>query len=95
MAVNRADLKPFNSEKYPGTCLLLYVDDDNVNQQVLEMLLSFRPEFRVILACDQEEIEQVLEAEQCLPDLVFMDHQLVDCTGVEVRRTGASSLATA
>lgn len=95
MAVSRADWKPFNSEKHPGTCLLLYVDDDNVNQRVLEMLLSFRQEFRVLLACDQQEVEQVLEAEQCLPDIVFMDNQLVDCTGVEVRRTGAIRFAMA
>ena len=84
MAVDQEKKLRFNSQAYPGTCLLLYVDDDNVNQQVLDMLLSSRVEYRVLLACDQQEVEEILEHEQYLPDVVFMDNQLVDCTGVEV-----------
>ena len=93
MAVERCQRKPFNSEIYPDTCLLLYVDDDVVNQQVLDMLLSTKSEYRVLLACDQQEVEEVLRDEACLPDVVFMDNQLVDCTGVQVRRPRGDQLA--
>lgn len=80
----QASLKRFNAGRYPGSCLVLYVDDDTVNQQVLEMLLSSHPEYRVLLACDQQEVEDILKEEPCLPDVVLMDHQLLNCTGVEV-----------
>eukprot|EP00892_Ulva_mutabilis_P000254 jgi/Ulvmu1/10229/UM060_0030.1 len=84
MAVDRAKKDRFNSQVYPGTCLLLYVDDDNVNQQVLDMLLSCKVEYRVLLACDQQEVEEILEYEPYLPDVVLMDNQLLDCTGIQV-----------
>lgn len=76
--------KPFNAQVNPGTWLVLYVDDDSLNQTLVEMLLSQKPEYKVLVADDQEDVEQALEQEPCLPDIILMDHQLANVTGAEL-----------
>lgn len=80
----RARPKPFNAHTNPGTWLLLYVDDDSMNQTVVETMLSPKPEYRVLVSDDKEDVEEALEDEPCLPDVVLMDHQLGNCTGAEM-----------
>lgn len=76
--------KRFNAQVNPGTCLLLYVDDDSVNQLVLTTFLSSKPEYRILPAEDKEDVEEWLDEEPHLPDMVLMDNQLANCTGGEL-----------
>lgn len=74
----------FNAQVNPGTCLLLYVDDDSINQTVLAAMLASKPEYRVLLADDREDVEDLMGEEPHLPDVVIMDNQLANCTGSDV-----------
>lgn len=74
----------FNAQVNPGTCLLLYVDDDSINQVVLTTILASKPEYRILPAEDKEDVEEVLDEEPHLPDMVLMDNQLANCTGGEL-----------
>eukprot|EP00892_Ulva_mutabilis_P008589 jgi/Ulvmu1/6101/UM027_0079.1 len=84
MAAAARQKKPFNAQENPGTWLLLYVDDDSINQTVIETMLSSNPAYRVLVSDDKEDVALALDEEPCLPDVVLMDHQLGNCTGEEL-----------
>lgn len=76
--------KTHNSIARPATTLVLYVEDDHVNQQVLQHCLASEPGFRVITAFGSDDTLEALESEQFLPDIVLMDNQLMGTTGSQV-----------
>lgn len=74
-----------NSFANPGTTLILYVEDDPVNQHVLESCLANQHHMIVKSTAGADDTLQYLESVDYLPDLVLMDNQLIDTTGDEVR----------
>lgn len=76
--------KVHNSAACPGTTLILYVDDDPVNQHVLQSCLADQQQMTVELTAGADDTLEYLECVDYLPDLVLMDNQLVGTTGVKV-----------
>lgn len=65
-----------------GSRTLLYIEDNEPNVRVIEHLLKLRPEWHLIHAClGRLGIEM---AQAHLPELVFLDLHLPDCSGTTV-----------
>jgi CheY-like chemotaxis protein len=64
---------------------VLYVEDDALNQQVLESMLQAHEDIQLLLASDEADVEEILEDRDAMPDVVLMDSQLINTTGLEVR----------
>lgn len=76
--------KQHNRDRNPGTLLVLYVDDDPSNHMALKAILSSRQDIEVLEALDEDDAVDLLEEQECLPDLVLMDQGLGHVTGAEV-----------
>ena len=77
--------KALNRLENPGTISVLYVDDEPSNQLAMRAILSSQKDVSVAEALDEEDALDVLDEEDTLPDIVFMDQGLGHITGVEVR----------
>lgn len=75
----------FNHASFSVPVFVLYVEDDPVNQQVLESMLDQHDNVELAVACDEEEVDEILANRPSLPDLVLMDSQLSDTTGEKAR----------
>ena len=65
--------------------VVLYVEDDVINQQVLETMLQSHEDIELLLASDEGEVDEVFAGRKTMPDVVLMDNQLVNTTGLEAR----------
>lgn len=63
---------------------VLYVDDNEVNRELIAVLLESRPHLQLFMAATGREGLQM--ARQCLPDLVLLDIRLPDIDGFAVLR---------
>jgi two-component system cell cycle response regulator DivK len=80
------------SEKPAGGKTILYVEDNEMNRQIVRDLLT-RTSYRLIEAHDGEAgIAKALEAR---PDLILMDIQLPKISGLDATRKLRAEAATA
>jgi CheY-like chemotaxis protein len=71
---------------------VLYVEDEPVNYAMVEALLSFHPEVRLVSA--QTGIEGVQLARSERPDAILLDMHLPDISGIEVVRRLSEDIST-
>ena len=64
--------------------LVVYVEDDHVNQHVLKTMLDPVGEINLLLAEDEQELQELLEQCDRIPDVVLMDCELKSTTGQQV-----------
>jgi CheY-like chemotaxis protein/anti-sigma regulatory factor (Ser/Thr protein kinase) len=75
-----------------GVCVLLYVEDNRANLKLVERLIGRRPELRMMSAeTGRSGIEL---ARQCLPDVILMDINLPDISGIDAMRVLRSDPTT-
>jgi hypothetical protein len=72
---------------------VLYVDDDEVNVLLVEALLATRPSWRLSVAGTGQE--GIRLARTLVPDVLLLDLQLPDVSGIQVREQLAADPATA
>jgi CheY-like chemotaxis protein len=72
---------------------LLYIEDDENNIRLVEMLLGRRPQIELHIAWTGRDGVQVATDKQ--PGLILLDNRLPDATGREILRELASAAATA
>ena len=72
---------------------LLYVEDNTANLMLVESLVERRPDLRLLSARDGNSGVEMARA--ALPDVILMDINLPDISGVEVLKILRKDLATA
>ncbi|WP_168226703.1 PAS domain S-box protein [Rhodoferax sediminis] len=72
---------------------LLYVEDNPANLMLVESLVERRPDMRLLSARDGNRGVEIARA--ALPDIILMDINLPDISGVEVLKLLRKDLATA
>ena len=65
----------------------MYVEDDPVNAEVMRALVSLRP--RVVLSVHATLLEGLAAMRHAAPDMLLLDMQLPDGTGLELLSTMA------
>ena len=68
----------------PGDKQLLYIEDNEVNTELMRAMLAARPQFR--LRCAGSGLDGLAEARRSRPDLILLDMGLPDLSGHEVLR---------
>jgi CheY-like chemotaxis protein len=87
----RAELSP--PQAWNGAGVVLYVEDDPVNVLLLEEYV--RPWEHVTLLVATDGASGVARARECRPDLVLLDMQLPDMSGLEVLQALKADATTA
>lgn len=72
---------------------LLYVEDNPANLMLIEELIARRPDIRLLSAIDGKRGIELAQA--CLPDVILMDINLPDISGIEALKILSSDSATA
>jgi CheY-like chemotaxis protein len=77
--------KKHNRDGNPDSIVVLYVEDEPANQMAMRAIFASHPEIELLEAADDDDVIEVLEDIDVLPDVVLMDHGLGHTTGEEVR----------
>ena len=72
---------------------LLYVEDNPANLMLIKELIARRPDIRLLSAIDGQRGIELAKA--CLPDVILMDINLPDISGIEALKILAGDPATA
>lgn len=85
--------EPLTPTRTPGRIRsVLYVEDNPVNLELVEEILGFRPQVRLLTATlGQEGIDKALKYR---PDLIILDIRLPDMTGIEALKVLKNTEAT-
>ena len=75
---------PLGAPSEMGPRRVMYIEDDPVNAEVMRALLSLRP--RVSLAVHTTLLEGLAALRSAPPDLLLLDMQLPDGSGLELLR---------
>ncbi len=76
-----------------GPGCVLYIEDNEVNQMIVEALMQRRPDLRLVTALDGQS--GLVRARSERPDLILLDMQLPDIDGPEVLQRLREDPATA
>lgn len=92
-ARQRVPVAPWPAAADQRSCTVLCVEDNRANQLLVQRLLARRPDVRLLLAGNGQQGVQLARAMQ--PDVVLMDINLPDMSGLEAMERLASDAATA
>jgi CheY-like chemotaxis protein len=76
----------------PQQCTMLYVEDHAANRMLVEMLMERRPDIRLLCAVDGASGIQM--AQETQPDIILMDINLPDISGIQALQILAKDPAT-
>jgi PAS domain S-box-containing protein len=77
----------------PACGRVLYIEDNEVNVEIMRAMLAARPGIMLDVAADG--LDGLAAAHKVRPDLILLDHELPDIDGVEVLRRLGADPATA